>query len=265
MRRQRRAYHQTELGNREETARDRLLALEAAFDGWTRKALCRTRLQESWRALEIGAGAGSVAFWLADQLTEGEVVATDLDLTYLPDSHPRVRTMVHDLTVDSFSHAEFNLIHARAVYEHLADPEVAAARTLSWLAPGGWIVIEGVDFTFGVNSPHPAVASGLSGMIAGMAAATGLDSTFERTLPALFHQHGLVDVSLCVQPMVCGDGGAAEQFLRISLEQLKPMLVRAGTTEESIDGLLHWMDSPGNLDTVFAIVTVSARRPGADS
>ena len=46
---------------------------------WPRSASTR-----GWRCLEVAAGTGSVAAWLADQVgPEGEVFATDVDLTHL--------------------------------------------------------------------------------------------------------------------------------------------------------------------------------------
>ncbi len=44
----------------------------------------RALVQPGWRCLEVGAGRGSMARWLAQQVGEqGRVVATDVDTTYL--------------------------------------------------------------------------------------------------------------------------------------------------------------------------------------
>jgi hypothetical protein len=67
---------------RQEAEDDRLSLLEQLLDPLSRRR--RELVQPGWRCLEIGAGRGSMAVWLAKQVGEsGHVVATDIDLTYL--------------------------------------------------------------------------------------------------------------------------------------------------------------------------------------
>jgi predicted O-methyltransferase YrrM len=64
--------------------RVRLAGLEAALDPGTRGHLTRLGVGPGTRCLEIGAGRGSVAFWLARQVAPGgRVVATDLETDFL--------------------------------------------------------------------------------------------------------------------------------------------------------------------------------------
>ena len=56
-------------------------------DDHTFATLGALEISPEWRCLEIGAGAGSVARWLADRVPQGEVVATDLNIAYLPPGH----------------------------------------------------------------------------------------------------------------------------------------------------------------------------------
>ena len=67
---------------RQEAEDERLALLERIFDPLSRRR--RELVQPGWRCLEVGAGRGSMAVWLAEQVGEsGEVVATDIDVTYL--------------------------------------------------------------------------------------------------------------------------------------------------------------------------------------
>src|SRR6202008_2421563 len=67
---------------REVAEDDRLTVLEQIYDPLSR--LRRDMVQPGWRCLEVGAGRGSMAVWLAERVgPSGQVVATDLDLTYL--------------------------------------------------------------------------------------------------------------------------------------------------------------------------------------
>jgi predicted O-methyltransferase YrrM len=62
-----------------ETA-DRFAGLDAVFDPVTRGHLTRLGLSSGALCLEVGAGSGSVARWMADQVgPTGRVLAVDLD------------------------------------------------------------------------------------------------------------------------------------------------------------------------------------------
>src|SRR5690348_16766904 len=72
------------LGNRWREQRRRLAALEAWFDPGTIRHLEALGVAPGWRCLEVGAGGGSVARWLADRVSpQGHVLATDLDTCFL--------------------------------------------------------------------------------------------------------------------------------------------------------------------------------------
>jgi ubiquinone/menaquinone biosynthesis C-methylase UbiE len=57
--------------------------VERAYDPGTFESLGRVGIKPSWRCLELGAGAGSVARWLAAWVPDGSVVATDIDTLFL--------------------------------------------------------------------------------------------------------------------------------------------------------------------------------------
>jgi hypothetical protein len=67
---------------REEAEDERLGLLEQLFDPASRRR--RDLVRPGWRCLVVGAGRGSIAAWLAEQVgPSGRVVATDIDVTYL--------------------------------------------------------------------------------------------------------------------------------------------------------------------------------------
>src|SRR5579862_8081494 len=82
--------------------RTRLAGLEAALDPGTREHLTRLGVRPGWRCLEVGAGGGSVAVWLAQRVApDGEVVATDLDTNFLESTvagHFGLKVLTHDIT-----------------------------------------------------------------------------------------------------------------------------------------------------------------------
>jgi ubiquinone/menaquinone biosynthesis C-methylase UbiE len=105
-------------------------------------------IRQGWRCLEVGCGAGGIALWLADQVgTAGHVLATDLDTRFLH-GHGRANldVLTHDIVTDQLDDAAFDLVHARAVLEHVPARHGALARMVSALKPGGWLLVEDVDF-----------------------------------------------------------------------------------------------------------------------
>src|SRR5262244_1620045 len=76
---------------------DRLSLLEQIFDPYSRRR--RELVQPGWRCLEIGAGRGSMARWLAEQVgPSGHVVATDIDTRYLQKLDlPNLEVVEHDI------------------------------------------------------------------------------------------------------------------------------------------------------------------------
>src|SRR5438045_4173301 len=82
-----------------EQERARLAGLSAQFDTTTIRHLAATGVTDGWRCLEVGAGAGSVARWLAAAVgPTGRVLATDLDIRFLGDLGPPIEVVRHDVT-----------------------------------------------------------------------------------------------------------------------------------------------------------------------
>lgn len=131
----------------------RLQQLETALDEQTQRHLGRIGLRDGMRCLEVGAGSGSVARWLARQVgPSGQVTATDLDTTLLEPLQaelPNLR-VVRENVAESVRLAclgeGFDLVHARLVLGHIPQPEGALANILRSLRPGGVALIEDADF-----------------------------------------------------------------------------------------------------------------------
>src|SRR5690349_10729153 len=120
--------------------RDRWLSLlQELLDPATTRRLEGVGVGPGWHALEVGAGRGSIASWLADRVgEEGRVVATDIDTTLLEAlDDDRIELLRHDVLVDDLPKGSFDLIHCRALLVHLSDPDRALARMAAWLKPGG--------------------------------------------------------------------------------------------------------------------------------
>jgi 2-polyprenyl-3-methyl-5-hydroxy-6-metoxy-1,4-benzoquinol methylase len=86
---------------REAAEDERLSLLEQLYDPASRRR--RSLVQPGWRCLEIGAGRGSMAVWLAEQVgPAGQVVATDIDTRYLQRLDvPNLEALEHNILEDS--------------------------------------------------------------------------------------------------------------------------------------------------------------------
>ena len=125
----------------------RLRSLEAEFDPGTCRLLDSLGVVDGWHCLEVGAGAGSIARWMAERTAPGgRVIAVDLDLRHMNSARfGNLETRALDIVVDDIGEAVFDLVHARAVLEHIPARQAALRRIVSALKPGGWLLVEDFD------------------------------------------------------------------------------------------------------------------------
>lgn len=240
------------------TEQERLRMLERFRDPDTVAILESLPAAESWRCLEIGAGAGSVTRWLSSRCAH--VVAADLDVRRLEPA-PNVTVLETDITTHAFEPASFDLIHARAVMCHLPTRDQIVADALDWLTPGGWFVVEDV-YTLPVgSSPYPAM-NVYAQAAAASAQARGADMQWGTKLPGLMAQHGYVDIQVETKPRMIGLGGLADDLWRLNLVQAGPHLIAKGLfTQDALDDCLALIDDPGFVDVRYIGISVWARKP----
>jgi SAM-dependent methyltransferase len=126
--------------------RARLAGMEALWDPGSRALLDELGLGDGWKCLEVGAGGGALVEWMAGR--GATVTAIDIDtrfIEHLASDSITVRRI--DVREDELPQAEFDLVHARLVLEHLTDRRQILDRLAATLRPGGWIVIEDYDWS----------------------------------------------------------------------------------------------------------------------
>ncbi|WP_431884225.1 class I SAM-dependent methyltransferase [Micromonospora gifhornensis] len=117
--------------------------LQQVLDPITRHDLAKIPIRPGWRALDVGAGAGSITRHLADTVgPTGGVIAVDLDTglldpTNIIDVHRRDLRDGLDLPITPGS---LDLIHARCVLEHLDNRTDLLMQMIALLRPGGWLI-----------------------------------------------------------------------------------------------------------------------------
>ncbi len=133
------------LDNQAQQAGDRFRALSATFDEWTHRRIELLGIADGWTCWEVGAGGPIVPTWLAERVApSGRVVATDLDVSWMPADAP-FDVERRDVAVDDAPEGPFDLVHARLLLTHVPDRHEAVRRMAGALRPGGWLVIEDFD------------------------------------------------------------------------------------------------------------------------
>jgi SAM-dependent methyltransferase len=218
--------------------RARLAGLEAALDRGTRGHLIRLGARPGARCLEVGAGAGTVAFWLAEQVAPGgAVVAADLDTRFLEcqaSCRPGVvEILKHDLTADDLP-GGFDLVSARWLVHWMPNKPQALSRLVSALRPGGALLVEEPDFVnlFNTGAP-PALRRVTLAAIEYLEATFGVETHYGRRLLDDFGNLGLGDVTAEGRSLVVRGGSRPTNFIRLTLEKCRAVLLAEGTTTEA--------------------------------
>lgn len=173
------------------TEHARLSSIQSSIDSFTTTILRGLGLAPDWDCLELGAGAGSIAYWLAEQCPRGRVQAVDSDIRYLDPSRSLNLDVVEaDIADENYAPGQFDLVHARFVLCHLPARDQLITRAVTWLKPGGWLVITDPYQLPPHTSPFPLVGR-LMSAYEDAYAQHGANLTWARQIPALLARNGL--------------------------------------------------------------------------
>jgi SAM-dependent methyltransferase len=251
----------------EEREQRRLRNLEAWHDRATIRHLGAIGLGESWRCLEVGAGGGSIARWLAAQVgATGSVVAVDIDPRYLTDLPDTVEVRRHDLLRDELEPAAFDLVHCRTLLMHLPDVGTALARMADAVAPGGWLVVEEGDFGLFELTGSPAAAHATRTwheMWSGEAATAVADAYFGRRVPGLVHALGWEGFDADSATVISSPGEPAFEALRLAWPEYQRAGRAFGVDEAELDTLGEVFHTPSTLMVSMTLVAAWARKPAS--
>lgn len=249
--------------------RDRMVLAESLLDAITIRQLESIGVREGMLALEVGAGAGSMARWLAARVgRDGRVLATDIDIRFLDagdgDEIPGYEILRHDIVADPPLPAEFDRAHARLVLQHVPDKDRAVANLAATVVPGGWLLVEELDFTTS-GAAGPFGARGFARVERAMhqcLAASGFDPAFGRRLPGRFRAAGLVDVEGRGGLSVVRGGSPYARWYRQSIEALRPRLLASGLAgEREVARACALLDDPGFELVTPVLISTRGRRP----
>lgn len=249
----------------DEDERGRVRYLEAWADPITIRHLEAIGVGVGWRCAEVGAGAGSVARWLADRVgTLGSVVATDIDLRFLKDLPANVEVRRQDISKEDLEPEIYDFVHCRVLLLHLAHPREALVRMQSGLKPGGWLLVEDADWGLCTVAGHSDAAWAthcLHDLWARQARAGIRQPYFGRLLPGLVAEVGLECLGGEVTAPVTCQGDPAFELIRLTVRALRNASVALGASEQDLDRLDSVLASPSIVLLGVASVSVRGRKP----
>ncbi len=254
--------------NRNEPSHLQHRGLSALLDEFTTNRISNLLDLRGKRCLEVGAGGGSIALWLAEQVgPEGSVLATDLRPLQIP-SHERLTVLQHDLVNQPAPEGEFDLIHARLVLNHLPERREILHRLVGALAPGGIILDEDWDATrtdLVVSAPTEEAAElyRLYQETIGpkILAKAGTDRSWARRVHAYLLEEGLTNVDTYVSSRNWTGGSDSAQLVISSLYQLRQQFLDHGIAEAKLDELRSLLDDPRLVINGHLLFSTSGQRP----
>jgi SAM-dependent methyltransferase len=216
--------------------------LAEMLDPFTNRRLDQAGVRAGSRCLEVGAGSGTVAHWLAGRVGPGgEVIATDLDPTRIA-GHPRITALTHDIVTDPLP-GRFDLIHARLVLAHLPERRQVLGRLVDALTPGGALVIDEFDASWDrcvLESPDPEAhrlfTAYQHALLAALLAA-GADPGWGRQTHRAMRRAGLVQVDTEFWSRSWHGGQAGCLLPHAAAGQLHHQLTAAGMPAADLDRL----------------------------
>lgn len=256
--------------NKATEAADRFDALGSLFDPVTIRHLERLGVTDGWHCLDVGAGGGSIARWLAARVgSTGRVLATDLDVRLLERGlrghHVEVRR--HDIVHDDLPEESFDLVHERLVLIHVRERVAALARMVSALRPGGWLLTEDFDAAIGSDlfvdqaSEGEALGNRIMRAVRSLLAQRGADTALGHKLPQLLRDAGLEGVRADAYQAIAGDN-AIQQLQQANIRQVADQLVAQElVTRDELERYLSLLEEGQVRPRSPLLVSAGGRRP----
>jgi SAM-dependent methyltransferase len=247
-------------------AGEQLATLAAYLDPVTTSVLARLDLPDAARCLEIGAGNGSIAGWLADRVAGagGQVIALDLDTTHLT-PHPGVEVRRRDIR-RGLPGGPFHLIHARLVLLHLPERRRLLRQLAATLAPGGWLVIgefshRPLRVIAAPSGGDAAVFTRVVSALTGVLTRHGADLDWANQLHQVMRRTGLVDVHTIEHAETWTGGSPGARLHHLNSLQKQSELLAAGISDADLARFRQLAADPGFCARAWQYVCTRGRRP----
>jgi SAM-dependent methyltransferase len=245
--------------------RRRLDALASIYDDDSIRRLVDIGVSRGRRCWEVGAGSGTIAQWMATRVAnEGYVLVTDIDTRFVESLAGRnVEVRRHDVVNEPLDDGSFDVVHARALLEHLPERERALQNMVRALRPGGWLLVEDVVQPPSIADPSNPVTviTKTIGAIQAAFRSIGADADYGIRLPKALTASGLTEVHSEARVPLVSSGTPAAEFVALSLQHLGERFVASGLlTPAEVNEVLGVLRTPGTNFLGLIMVAAWGRR-----
>jgi 2-polyprenyl-3-methyl-5-hydroxy-6-metoxy-1,4-benzoquinol methylase len=216
------------------------------------------------RTLEVGCGNGSISAWLAKRVSPGgKAVAFDLDLSLIQAHAPNLELREGDIVADPVEPGSFDLVTARAVLHHVADPEAAIKNLVASVRPGGALLLIEPDFLPVSVAEPPDVRAFWEGWLA-WSRERGIDYFIGRSLAPQLAALGLRQISGNAETAVYNGGSRWANYWTQTIIELRNDLTSSGKLNDAlVDTFLSYCADSNWWTQTIAFTAVHGRAPEA--
>ena len=215
------------------------------------------------RTLEVGCGNGSISAWLADRVSPGgTAVAVDLDLSLIQVRMQNLELRQADILAGPIERGAFDLVTARAVLHHVAEPETAIANMIASLRDGGALLLIEPDFLPVSVSEPQEVRAFWNGWLA-WSRERGIDYHIGRTLAPRLASLGLTNISGTAETAIYNGGSLWADYWIETITELRGDLISSGKLDATlVDRFLACCSDSNWWTQTIAFTAVHGRTPG---
>ncbi|WP_028647112.1 class I SAM-dependent methyltransferase [Nocardiopsis sp. CNT312] len=252
--------------NHSEHAFDQHRFLADAYDPMTTEHLARTGVGPGWRCLEVGAGGGSVATWLARRVAPGgSVLATDIK----PERIARregLEVARHDIVRDPLPEAAFDLVHARLVLLHLPERIGVLDRLVRALKPGGVLQLDEFDITYGPGLLMPDAGARelyqrFQDAKTRLMVRAGADPEWGAKAAGAMHRAGLAEVDPRPRVELWDAQSPGVHLIAHHTRHLREAFLHEGLTDRDLADVRALLADPSFRACSCVVYSVQGRRP----
>jgi SAM-dependent methyltransferase len=253
---------------------ERLRAQAAIWQPATAALLDRAGIRPGARCLDVGCGPGETMRLMAERAgPAGAVVGVDVDAELGAAAvgalhgagHRQCSFVPGDVERDDFSLGGFDVVFARLLLLHLADPVAALRRMWGWTAPGGVLVVQDYDLTAVAIDPPSPLVDEWRRVFLGAFAAAGRETRMGHRLPGLFAAAGIgapdgTDVTGRIEPLRAAGGMLVATYRSVAPAAVSLGLVTPEQRDEWLSGMERAMGGQGDDTAMWPLLIGAFKR-----
>jgi SAM-dependent methyltransferase len=253
--------------------RERLRIIARVLRPSTQSLFERLGVGEGLMCLDAGCGGGDVTVELARRVgPRGRATGVDIDESILclarreaeEQGIRNVEFRMLDFQAQGAGSC-FDVVYARFLLTHLADPSGAVAACYGHLRPGGLVIVEDVDFSGHFTYPECSAFQRYHGLYCTVVRRRGGDPNIGLRLPSLLIEGGFENVELAVvQPV--GTQGEVKLINPITMDNIAEAVLGDGLApRQEIDAIVQelyeFAANPRTVAGLPRVVQAWGRRP----